>query len=128
MTESNKIYTKNFGTKREVYDGIAFQTRGGLTKESLFVDENSVLKSRKQVDSLKVNKKIKETTNAVPEVDDDNSGDDDNKTKAIDISKYNIAELKALISQMSLKMNEPTPKMSKLKKNELIDIAVSLSC
>ena len=136
MSESNKIYSKNFGNKREVYDGLAFQTRGGLTKDSLFLDENSVLRSRKQVDSMKANKKIKDYPVAVavaqqkevPETDNDDSGDDYVKTKAIDINKFCVSDLKSIITQMSLKMNQPAPKMSKLKKAELIDIAIGLSC
>ena len=61
MTESetNKIYSKNFGTRAEVYADKAYQTRGGLTKDCLFLDGNGVLQSRRQVESLKNIKKIK---------------------------------------------------------------------
>lgn len=39
-------YRKN-GTRKEVYDGIALQTKSGKTKENIYIDDNGNYKTKK---------------------------------------------------------------------------------
>ena len=131
MSENvNQIFQKKYGSRAEVYNGIALSTRGQLKKENLFVDENGVLQSKKQVDSLKaktVNSNLTKTSVEVRE-EDDNTGDEKDLTKAVDLNSYNCKELKDLITQMCLANGREPPKMLKLKKCELIKLAQQCNC
>jgi hypothetical protein len=130
MSENvNQIYQKKYGSRAEVYNGVAFSTRGHLKREDLFVDENGVLQSKKQVDSLKA-KTVSSSLKNVPEVeeDEDITGDEKDLTKAIDCSTYTVSDLKNLITQMYTRNNLELPKMTKMKKSELVMLAKSIGC
>ena len=54
MSEAkSRAFSKKYGTRKEVFDGVACMTRGGLGLEDLFLDDNGVIRSLKQVESLK---------------------------------------------------------------------------
>lgn len=51
-------YQIGIGTWREVYDGVAYKTKGGVTAEGIIVDKYGRLKSRKKHDAAKKNKNL----------------------------------------------------------------------
>ncbi len=73
-----------------MFDEIACMTRGGLTLEDLFLDDNGVIRSVKQCESLKKNqnnlvKKDKKVSKVVVEESDD-SEVNDNSDPGEDVS------------------------------------------
>ena len=54
MSEAKtRAFTKKYGSRKEVFDGVACMTRGGLGLEDLFLDDDGVIRSVRQQESLK---------------------------------------------------------------------------
>jgi hypothetical protein len=141
-------FTKKFGTRKEVFDEIACMTRGGLTLEDLFLDDNGVIRSVKQCESLKKNqnnlvKKDKKVSKVVVEESDDSEVNDNSdpgedvsanasksrtpRTKAVPTKALNISDIKEAVSATLQKNNEKLPKgYSKWKKEQWLDKAREL--
>ncbi len=149
MTDKKPVcFTKKFGTRKEVFDEIACMTRGGLTLEDLFLDDNGVIRSVKQCESLKKNqnnlvKKDKKVSKVVVEESDDSEVNDNSdpgedvsantsksrtpRTKAVPTKALNISDIKEAVSATLQKNNEKLPKgYSKWKKEQWLDKAREL--
>ena len=53
MSEKPRAFSKKYGSRKDVIDGLAAMTRGNLTASDLFVDDDGVIRSVKQQESLK---------------------------------------------------------------------------
>ena len=76
-----KLFVKNVGSRKEVIEGVACRTAGGLTVDDLFVDQNGVIKSKKQAESLKLRKGLEHQVAVTPVVEE--SDHEDAGVKAI---------------------------------------------
>ena len=142
-----RCFTKKFGTRKEVFDEIACMTRGGLTLEDLFLDDNGVIRSVKQQESLKKSqdnlvKKEKKVKCKVEEESDDSevnnnsdAGEDvsnppnppNPRTKAVPTKALNICDIKEAVSEALQKNNDKLPKgHSKFKKQDWLNLAKEL--
>ncbi len=142
-----RCFTKKFGTRKEVFDEIACMTRGGLTLEDLFLDDNGVIRSVKQQESLKKSqdnlvKKEKKVKCKVEEESDDSevnnnsdAGEDVSnppnpskaRTKAVPTKALNICDIKEAVSEALQKNNDKLPKgHSKFKKQDWLNLAKEL--
>ena len=139
-----RCFTKKFGTRKEVFDEIACMTRGGLTLEDLFLDDNGVIRSVKQQESLKKSqdnlvKKEKKVKCKVEEESDDSevnnnsdAGEDvsnlpNPRTKAVPTKTLNICDIKEAVSEALQKNNDKLPKgHSKFKKQDWLNLAKEL--
>lgn len=142
-----RCFTKKFGTRKEVFDEIACMTRGGLTLEDLFLDDNGVIRSVKQQESLKKSqdnlvKKEKKVKCKVEEESDDSevnnnsdAGEDvsnpsnlsNPRTKVVPTKALNICDIKEAVSEALQKNNDKLPKgHSKFKKQDWLNLAKEL--
>jgi hypothetical protein len=112
---------KKFGSKAEVWEGTAQMTRGKLTKEDLFMDDQSKIKSKKQNKSemayeakggILLNSLDIEEPNEVSEEEEEVI-----KKYAIPLDNMTVDELKATIKALS---KTTVRGLYKLKKQELI--------
>ena len=142
-----RAFSKKYGTRKEVFDGVAVMTRGGLTLEELFVDEDGVIRSLKQAESLKksqnnlVKKEKKDKVVKLDEVphDSDDSEDGDlvvnnseveeesqarsRRTKAVPTKALNISDIKEAVQVAMQKNNDKLPKgHSKWKKCNRVEL------
>ena len=125
MTDSSEVkhYLKKFGNKAEVFEGKALQTRGGLKFDDLYVNDEGILKSRRQ----KLNKEPEVIVEEKQESDDDDSGDDFKKNIAISKNNLKIQDLKEAIKLELIKHNLTLPKgCSKWKRLDWVNKAIEL--
>ena len=146
-----RAFSKKYGTRKEVFDGVACMTRGGLTLEELFVDGDGVIRSIKQCESLKKSqdnlvKKEKKVKVQVPDLGKAHQSDDDSelsnhsdagedttkknsksRTKAVPTKALNICDIKEAITETLTKNNSKLPKgHSKWKKEQWLSLAKEL--
>ena len=148
MSENKpRVFTKKYGTRKEVFDGVACMTRGSLTVEDLFLDNDGVIRSLCQQESLKKSqdnlvrkeKKVNpvknnknNNTRVLPNGDDDdsevdNSDPGEDVTKAVPTKALNISDIKGLVISFLQKNNSNLPKgHSKWKKQQWVDKAREL--
>ena len=90
-----RCFTKKFGTRKEVFDEIACMTRGGLTLENLFLDDDGVIRSVKQAESLKKSQNNlvkKEKKVKVVKSDKVNDNDDDSEDSEAIVNNSEVEE------------------------------------
>jgi len=146
-----RAFTKKYGSRKEVFDGVACMTRGGLTLDDLFLDDNGVIRSVKQQESLKksqdnlVKKEKKQNKEvSVKQINDDDSEDSEpivnnsdveeesaarpRRTKAVPTKALNICDIKEAVAAALQKNNDNLPRgHSKWKKQQWIDKARELN-
>jgi hypothetical protein len=147
-----RAFTKKYGTRKEVFDGVACMTRGSLSIEDLFLDNDGVIRSLRQQESLKKSqdnlvrkeKKVNPDNNnnsrvvgkgkVVPSDDDDSEvennsdpGPDVTRTKAVPTKALNISDIKEVVTAALQKNNSKLPKgHSKWKKQQWVEKAREL--
>lgn len=130
MSEKVRAFSKKYGTRKEVVSEIAAKTRGGLTADDLFIDNEGVIRSVKQQESLKKssNNLIKKEKKVVEEVHTDASDSDTpNGTPAVPAKAMNINDLKEAVRNHFDNNNQSMPKgYSKWKKQQWIEQAKEL--
>jgi len=127
---------KKYGNKEDVFEGRAQMTRGKLTKDDLYKDNKGTIKSKKQNKvQLTVINKLKnldlddepeqeqEQESEVHEEDDSGEEDCEPKKYAIPLESMTVDALKNTIQNLS---KNPVKGLYKLKKQELIDMLVSM--
>jgi len=155
MSNKPRAFTKKYGSRKEVFDGVASMTRGGLSLDNLFLDDDGVIRSVKQQESLKktkdnlVRKERKAPVKNEPSDSDNSEADhsevgedvtaDENtkkvnleqnrpKTKAVPTKALNISDIKEAVSAALQKNNSKLPKgHSTFKKQQWIDLARELN-
>ena len=132
MSEAKtRAFSKKYGTRKEVFDGVACMTRGGLGLEDLFLDDNGVIRSLKQVESLKksegnlVRKSKKEEHK---EVSTDDDSVEDAKLSVPSFDGMTREQLKEAIKKALENTEEKLPKgHSKWTKQQWIEEARRLN-
>jgi hypothetical protein len=145
-----RCFSKKYGSRKEVFDGVACMTRGGLVVDDLFLDNDGVIRSVKQCESLKkseanlVKKEKKQNKEVVskPVDEDDSEGSEPvvnnsdveeesasrrRRTKAVPTKALNICDIKEAVTKTLEKNNDKLPKgHSKWKKNDWLNKAREL--
>ena len=127
-----KLFVKTIGSRKEVFEGIACKTAGGLTADDLFVDQNGVIKSKKQAESLKARKGLEHheqqggSVSVAPVAEE--SDHEEVSVKAIPKVVYKLNDLKFAVTQALAKNNMELPKnYSKWRKHEWLEFAESIN-
>jgi hypothetical protein len=127
-----KLFVKTVGSRKDVIEGIACKTAGGLTVDDLFVDQNGVIKSKKQAESLKARKGLEHhepqggSSNVAPVVEE--SDHEEVSVKAIPKAVYKLDDIKFAVTQALAKNNMDMPKnYSKWRKQEWLEFAESIN-
>jgi hypothetical protein len=139
-----RAFTKKYGSRKEVFDGVACMTRGGLSIEDLFVDGDGVIRSLKQQESLKKSQdnlvrkekkvKVPDLGKAVQSDDDseisnhsDGGADVTKRTKAVPTKALNICDIKDAVAETLSENNDKLPRgHSKWKKEQWLEKARQL--
>ena len=115
MSEAKtRAFSKKYGTRKEVFDGVACMTRGGLGLDDLFLDDDGVIRSVKQQESLKksqVNLVKKEKKVIVEEEDNDTDDSvEDAKLSVPAFTGMTREQLKEAIKKALDQTDEKLPK------------------
>jgi len=130
MSENKpRAFIKKYGSRKEVFDGVAKMTRGGLESEDLFLDDQGVIRSVKQQESLKKSGEnlVRKEKRVVPQVEpsSDSEYEDGGDAKAVPLKAMNINDLKDAVK--NLLGTDKLPKgHSKWKKQQWIEKAREL--
>ena len=131
MSDSKpRAFSKKYGTRKEVFDQVASMTRGGLRVEDLFIDDDGVIRSVKQQESLKKSeanlvkkeKKVAKKEEPKTESSDDSGGE--GLALETSLKDFNICDIKDAVKKALENVNEKLPRgYSKWKKQQWIDEA-----